>query len=189
MVAGSRSSLRRPTTKSNEETPPLLSQSRDAGNALRSKRVRTSTLTSPEQSLKRRRLSDNNKEVSHQRIPLRSRGAPKRLTPVSAAPAPIPVISTIDLSSHPSIPNTPLQSPSGKPQYEQIKIIEAKAKASIRGGSQTAPKDDRRKLRSEDGGSRAKTELAQYFPEFEEMLSLKPLDPGKCPFSYNCTSR
>lgn len=174
MVAGSRSSLRRPTLRSNEDTPPLLSQSRDAGNALRSKRVRASTIIGQEQSLKRRRLSDNKDEIPHLRIPLRSRGAPKLVLP--AAP-PTTVISTTDVSTTPSIA-TPLQSPSGKPQYEQIKIIEAKAKASIRAGSLASSHDERRKLRSEDGGSRAKTELAQYFPDFEEMLSLKPVDPG-----------
>jgi hypothetical protein len=175
MVAGSRSSLRRPTLRASEDTPPLLSQSRDAGNAIRSKRVRASTITGQEQSLKRRRLSDNNNEIPHLRIPLRSRGAPKLLS--SAVPP--TVISTTDVSTNPSIAASPLESPSGKPQYEQIKIIEARAKASIRGGSLAPSHDERRKLRSEDGGSRAKTELAQYFPDFEEMLSLKPADPGK----------
>ncbi|KAK5045853.1 hypothetical protein LTR84_008946 [Exophiala bonariae] len=174
MVAGSRSSLRRPTLRSNEDTPLLLSQSRDAGNAIRSKRVRASTVIGQEQSLKRRRLSDNKNEIPHLRIPLRSRGAPKLLLPT--APPTADISTTDDVSTTPSLA-TPLQSPSGKPQYEQIKIIEAKAKASIRAGSLASSHDERRKLRSEDGGSRAKTELAQYFPDFEEMLSLRPVDP------------
>ncbi|KEF60133.1 uncharacterized protein A1O9_04983 [Exophiala aquamarina CBS 119918] len=173
MVAGSRSSLRRPTLRSSEETPPLLSQSRDSGNAVRSKRVRASTVIGQEQNLKRRRLSENNNEIPHLRIPLRSRGGPKLISPA----VPPTGISTTDVSTNPSIGATALESPSGKPQYEQIKIIEARAKASIRGGSLAPSHDDRRKLRSEDGGSRAKTELAQYFPDFEEMLSLKPVDP------------
>lgn len=184
MVAGSRSSLRRPIVRSNEDTPPLLSQSRDAGNALRSKRVRTSTLTGQEQTLKRRRLSDNSNEIPQLRIPLRSRGAPIL---VSSAAVPTTVFSNANTSPNSSTPITPLQSPSGKPQYEQIKIIEARAKASIRGGSLAASQDERRKLRSEDGGSRAKTELAQYFPDFEEMLSLKPTDPGKDTGSHHTT--
>lgn len=180
MVAGSRSSLRRPTLKASEDTPPLLSQSRDSGNATRSKRVRASTITGQEQSLKRRRLSDNNNDIPHLRIPLRSRGAPKLISPAPALPPTL--ISSTDVSTNPSITTSPLESPSGKPQYEQIKIIEARAKASIRGGSLAPSHDERRKLRSEDGGSRAKTELAQYFPDFEEMLSLKPADPGREPW-------
>lgn len=174
MVAGSRSSLRRPTQRSSEDTPPLLSQSRDAGNAIRSKRVRASTIIGQEQSLKRRRLSDTNNDIPHLRIPLRSRGVAKLISPA----VPSTVLPTADVSTNSSIVTPPLESPSGKPQYEQIKIIEARAKASIRGGSLAPSHDERRKLRSEDGGSRAKTELAQYFPDFEEMLSLKPADPG-----------
>lgn len=175
MVAGSRSSLRRPPLRSNEDTPLLLSQSRDAGNALRSKRVRSSTISGQEQSLKRRRLSDNKSEIPHLRIPLRSRTV-SNLVSLSPAVPPTAIFPT-DVSTSSSFV-TPLESPSGKPQYEQIKIIEARAKASIRGGSLASSHDERRKLRSEDGGSRAKTELAQYFPDFEEMLSLRSADPG-----------
>lgn len=173
--------MRRPAFRSSEDTPPLLSQSRDAGNALRSKRVRASTIVGQEQSLKRRRLSENSHEIAQLRIPLRSRGGPKLISTA----VPPPVISTTNVSTNPSIGASPLESPSGKPQYEQIKIIEARAKASIRGGPLAPSHDDRRKLRSEDGGSRAKTELAQYFPDFEEMLSLKPADPGN---KYNMIS-
>jgi len=74
----------------------------------------------------------------------------------------------------------PAESPIVKPQYDQIKIIEEKARASIRvgDGRQTISKDDSRSLRSKDGASRSKTELAQYFPSFEEMLNLEPPDLG-----------
>ncbi|EXJ78244.1 hypothetical protein A1O3_09405 [Capronia epimyces CBS 606.96] len=185
MVAGSRSSLRRPTLRGhkstrssslpNNDTPPLLPQSGESGNAHRTKRARTSTIPGQEQDLKRRRLSTHKSEVPQLRIPLRSRGGvPKVVSPPSGAP---PNASPPKLPINTSPTTKPLDSPSGKPQYDQIKIIEEKAKASIREGSLSAAQAERRKLRSEDGGSRAKTELAQYFPDFEEMLSLKPPDP------------
>ncbi|KIX01679.1 uncharacterized protein Z518_09405 [Rhinocladiella mackenziei CBS 650.93] len=185
MVAGSRSSLRRPTLRGHkssrssspliDHTPPLLPQSGDGGTALRSKRVRTSTISGQEQDLKRRRLSTNKNEIPQLRIPLRSRRGVHR--GVSPSPGPAPEASLPTLHTTKSSPVKPTDSPSGKPQYDQIRIIEERARASIRGGPLSAPQDERRKLRSEDGGSRAKTELAQYFPEFEEMLSLKPPDP------------
>lgn len=163
-----------PRSQPQPQPPPLLAQSRDAGNSLPSKRLRASTVTEKDQIYKRRRLSDNNNDIPHLRIPLRSRVATSKIP----SAAPIAILPQPDVSTFSSTTSTPIASPSGKPQYEQIKIIEAKAKAAIRKNPVAAIKDEKRKLRSEDGGSRAKTELAQYFPEFEEMLSLKQADPG-----------
>lgn len=190
MVAGSRSSLRRPTLRGHnsptssspliENTPPLLPKSEHGTDATRSKRLRASTASGEHQILKRRRLSSNRTEIPELRIPLRSRGGlPKVKSP---APSAATSQNAAFPKLHANSPNIgkPLDSPSGKPQYDQIRIIEERAKASIRGGGGlSAPREERRKLRSEDGGSRAKTELAQYFPDFEDMLSLKPPDPGK----------
>lgn len=187
MVAGSRSSLRRPTLRGHnsptssspliENTPPLLPQSGNGTNVTRIKRLRTSTITGDQQTLKRRRLSTSKSEIPQLRIPLRSRGGLPKV--ISAPPAAVTQNAAAPKlqANSPNI-GKPLDSPSGKPQYDQIKIIEERARASIQGGGPLESQEERRKLRSEDGGSRAKTELAQYFPEFEEMLSLKPLDPG-----------
>ena len=38
---------------------------------------------------------------------------------------------------------------------------------------------DKRTLRSQDGGSRSKSELCQYFPNYEELISLEPKQVGK----------
>ncbi|KAK5948258.1 hypothetical protein OHC33_010692 [Knufia fluminis] len=78
-----------------------------------------------------------------------------------------------------SISNSPLNSPAYKPQYDQFKRIEEKAQKVVKKNSRNdAPKDDKRKLRSEHGSTRVKTELAQYFPAFDDMLSLVPADPN-----------
>ena len=199
-MVGPRSSLRRPNRRDhshshkssasrsssplNDDPPPLLPKSGNEGIALRSKRLRTATLSAPEHDLKRRRLSSHKDEIPQLRIPLRSRGGLPRAIP---QPPPATVASNVRppqavRPAAANIDNRPINfptSPSEKPQYDQIRIIEETAKASIRrGGVSTTIAEDRRKLRSEDGGSRAKTELAQYFPDFEDMLSLKPLDPG-----------
>ena len=39
--------------------------------------------------------------------------------------------------------------------------------------------NDTRTLRSQDGGSRSKSELSMYFTNYEQMLSLEPAKPGK----------
>ena len=42
----------------------------------------------------------------------------------------------------------------------------------------SASREQRRSLRSHDGGSRARSELAQYFPNYEELISFEPPKPG-----------
>ncbi len=44
---------------------------------------------------------------------------------------------------------------------------------------------DKRTLRSQNGGSRSKSELALYFPNYEEMISNEPKQAGK-PISASC---
>ena len=38
---------------------------------------------------------------------------------------------------------------------------------------------DKRSLRSHDGGSRCKSELALYFPNYDELVSIEPKKPGE----------
>lgn len=40
---------------------------------------------------------------------------------------------------------------------------------------------DKRSLRSHDGGSRSKSELALYFPNYDELVSIEPKEPGMLP--------
>lgn len=128
---------------------------------LHAKRHRASSIQEREQEHKRRKVAAN--LPPQLRIPLRER-----------APV-LPLDTSIGIATPPKS----LDSPTPKPQYDQIRIIEEKARDSIRNPtSQITSQDERRKLRSEHGGSRSKTELAQYFPLFDEMLSLDPPDPG-----------
>ena len=38
---------------------------------------------------------------------------------------------------------------------------------------------EKRSLRSHDGGSRSKSELALYFPNYDELVSIEPKEPGR----------
>ena len=46
------------------------------------------------------------------------------------------------------------------------------------GPSIVARKVDKRSLRSQDGGSRSKSELALYFPNYDQLVSIEPKTPG-----------
>ena len=50
--------------------------------------------------------------------------------------------------------------------------------ASVAGTAVVARKVDKRSLRSHDGGSRSKSELALYFPNYDELVSIEPKEPG-----------
>ncbi|KAL1989066.1 hypothetical protein VTN96DRAFT_5829 [Rasamsonia emersonii] len=50
-------------------------------------------------------------------------------------------------------------------------------KSAAGAAPQPAPVPERRSLRSHDGGSRTKSELALYFPNYEQMISLEPPKP------------
>ena len=43
----------------------------------------------------------------------------------------------------------------------------------------TSQSNEKRTLRSQDGGSRSKSELSLYFTNYEQMLSLEHAEPGK----------
>ncbi len=43
----------------------------------------------------------------------------------------------------------------------------------------TLSQAEKRSLRSHDGGSRSKSELALYFPNYDELVSIEPKEPGR----------
>lgn len=130
---------------------------------LHAKRHRAASIKEKERDQEHKRRKVANNLPPPLRIPLRERA---------------PILPP-DINTGIATPPKSLDSPTPKPQYDQIRIIEEKARDSIRNrSSHTTFQDDRRKLRSEHGGSRSKTELAQYFPLFEDMLNLDPPDPG-----------
>lgn len=219
MVVSARSSTGRPNLRSNHDhdhdrrisssTSPLnateiyndTTKSRpqhDDASLSRAKRNRIASVSDHESLQKRRRLSRSS-ELPQVHIPLRGRPVVPQSLPVTqdttrnnaafntnAILPQAPPLVTQDSS----ISNSPLNSPAYKPQYDQFKRIEEKAQKVVKKNSRNdAPKDDKRKLRSEHGSTRVKTELAQYFPAFDDMLSLVPADPSEHRLHVFCSSR
>lgn len=170
-----RLNLSGPTSVNDDETPPPQPQGEEASS--RAKRNRVASLSDHGQ--KRRRLSGSS-ALPQVHIPLRARAVPggrngpaPKITPISSHPPPL-------VTQDSSISNSPLNSPAYKPQYDQFKRIEEKAQKVVKKNIHNdASKDDKRKLRSEHGSTRSKTELAQYFSAFDDMLSLAPADPSE----------
>ena len=162
MVAGS--SLRRPPIKSTQPPEPkAINDEVHPSLSLRSKRIRATTFSDYDQDSKRRKLATQRPQPLQ--IPLRGKAVHPQ---VHADPAPGTPIKAIE-------PPTP----TGKPQYDQIRIIEDKARKAVNNDAAGPSKqDDQRKLRKH-GGTRPNTELSGFFTNFQEMLSLEPPDPSK----------
>lgn len=168
-----------PTTTTNLEQQQNKPNYAGSDSSLRSKRNRVASVSNRESLQKRRRLSkgiDDGPAQVH--IPLRGRnvlqGVPDAALSKEARTnsiVPPPPLLTHDSS----ISNSPLNSPGYRPTYDQFKRIEEKAQKVVKKHVQ---QEEKRKLRSEHGSTRSKTELAQYFPNFDDMLSLEPVDPG-----------
>ena len=81
--------------------------------------------------------------------------------PSNAAPTP----TTDERSTRKTLPNN-------------TKVLQKKP-ATFEEQPYIPQQDERRKLRSKDGGSRSKSELALFFNNYEQMLSLEPTKPGQ----------
>lgn len=143
----------------------------------RAKRSRLTSISDRESLQKRRRLSKGNESGPAQiHIPMRGRTAQdtyiqKNVASRNPAVPPPLITRDSDISN-----NSPLDSPNYRPTYDQFKRIEERAQKVVKKHS---AKDEKRKLRSEHGSTRSKTELAQYFQNFDDLLSLEPEDPGE----------
>ena len=158
---------------------PLTKPKHDDAGSLRAKRHRIASTSDRESLQKRRRLSKDGAAGPPQvHIPLRGRAAPDVFTPgnISRNKITTPIVPPALVTQDSSISNSPLNSPGLRPQYDQFRRIEAKAQKVVK---KHDPQEEKRKLRSEHGSTRSKTELAQYFPNFDDMLSLEPVDPSK----------
>ena len=72
-----------------------------------------------------------------------------------------------------SVPNPPTTVPSKRKIL--FEPVQHHTEIPNNGGVVKVVKTEKRTLRSHDGGSRVKSELAQYLPNFEQMLSLEPI--------------
>jgi len=177
------------TATTNHHDAPSPRPHPDDASSSRAKRNRITSVSEHESLQKRRRLSRSS-GLPQVHIPLRGRAVPQSSThdvTRNGADSTTTTTTTTTTTNTPalvtqdsSISNSPLNSPHYRPQYDQFKRIEEKAQKVVKKNIHThAANDDKRKLRSEHGSTRSKTELAQYFPAFDDMLSLAPADPGE----------
>src|SRR2546423_1177112 len=174
MVARSRPSTRRPNLRGEpqpaESTPVIEERGPpELPAALRAKRARISSISDSQQITKKLKTERNN-ALSKFKFPLRNRrqeDIPKT-KPVSVT-KPVSLPSHISITRHPNKSSNPLSTN----KTLQKNVTPNQTEVAI------PQQEERRKLRSKDGGSRSKSELAMFFNNYEQMLSLEPPKPGE----------
>jgi hypothetical protein len=139
------------------------------------KRSRISSISDREHLKKRRRLSEDTRPPQL-KIPVRNKVLQRGSSPKAVSPPVLLCNAEATQTQIESGPPTPASN-----EYTHFQKIEKEARAYIRdGGHALQIKDEKRSLRSHDGGSRSfRSELASYFNNFDQMISLEPPKLGK----------
>lgn len=160
MVARSQPSLRR-SSRRGDQAPSAapVTDTQPPGTVTllhRTKRSRISSVSEGE-SLKKKRKTEHFGYPSEYKFPLRNRlyNEPSRSLPLKNGTKPVS-------SGH-------------ERETSAVCIAEQKHPEQ----QHTSQSNDKRTLRSRDGGSRSKSELSLYFTNYEQMLSLEHAEPGK----------
>lgn len=146
--------------------------------------------TSPDTPRKKRaRESSSDGDETHaakkQKLRLRAPSLPKiaptrevakALTAPSSKPA-NEVVTHRPVSSR--IVNAVPPLPNGVPTTTQTTHLTPKPDGSVLRGGHGISEGEKRKLRSQDGGSRSKSELSLYFPNYEELVSVEQKETGE----------
>jgi Something about silencing, SAS, complex subunit 4 len=169
MVARSHPSLRRSSRRGDQASSAASVTEIQPPGALilshRAKRNRIPSISDAE-NLQKKRKTDHFDNPSHYKFPLRSRPNDEPLQPLPLKNGATPV-SPIQKKVNPT---------TGVPIQDHIN----KAAAQKKPQQWQCPhsNNDKRSLRSQDGGSRSKSELSLYFTNYEQMLSLEAAKPG-----------
>ena len=149
--------------------------------SLRSKRSRIASISDQDPLKKKIKIENNFKQNQSLRIPLRSRrqdasapaSPPRSLDtePVLNTNRKLPQLKPKAINEPDPIDTIPAEEVH-RTEYEEQLEAEQKAKHA-------ALEKEKRTLRSHDGGSRSKSELAQYFQSYDQMISLDPTAPGR----------
>ncbi|KAK2758690.1 hypothetical protein FQN54_003380 [Arachnomyces sp. PD_36] len=100
----------------------------------------------------------------------------RHTTKTTAPGLPVAVDKDAENQSAPS-PGSAGNEATGKGFKEGVTTDENDRRATDKGAKNVEDPAGRRSLRSHDGGSRSKSELAMYFQNYEQMLSLEPKKP------------
>lgn len=178
MGAHSRESLRRSSRRGDQapnagpvtetQIPSIVTLSH------RTKRNRLSSISDAE-NLRKKRKIEHFEYPSEYKFPLRSRpnNEPLRALPLKSGNKPVSSVQKEEISAA----RIPKQKTIG--QIAEVKLQRQPSPIKF---------NDKRTLRSRDGGSRSKSELSLYFTNYEQMLSLKSAKPGEHTGDHNIPS-
>ena len=154
------------------QVPPTSADQNPLGNSQRGKRTRDSSLsTQSNTSVKKLRLGLPN--------PTRSRDVSQK-----SAPQILPIrdrSATQDAATQVGMsrkPDPPQRTNGTTTATRNEQAFDNKATLTV-DTNNSSRQNDKRSLRSHDGGSRSKSELALYFPNYDELVSIEPKEPGK----------
>lgn len=154
------------------EVPPTHADQDPLANSRRGKRIRDSSLRSQSNtSVKKLRLGlpdptrsrDVSKKCAAKSLPIRDRSATQD------------VVTQVGRSQKPD----PVQRINGTTITTQNSQIFTNNDTLTADPTNISSQNDKRSLRSHDGCSRSKSELALYFPNYDELVSIEPKEPGR----------
>ena len=175
MVAPSRPSLRSSTRRSAGlgESPPtaILQNTPITPPITRAKRtIRSSSFNDAPHTLKKQRIQLD--ITTRPKVPARSRNAKERVPPANKRSEGVvtpPVINGFSQHTTDYILTTPT---------EHVTVESNGAPAANGGLSIRIQQEDKRTLRSQGGGSRLRSELSLYFPNYDDIINDEPKEPG-----------
>ena len=179
MAALSRQSLRSSTRQNSclDEAPATAIHHNTSPDTPRKKRARETSSG-----------EDEVQAAKKQKLRLRAPSLPKiastrQIAKALSAPSSKPaneVVTQRPVGSR--ITNAVQPLPNGVPTTTQNTHLTSKPEGSVLRGGQGISEGEKRKLRSQDGGSRSKSELSLYFPNYEDLVSIEPKETGKLAF-------
>lgn len=179
MAAPSRPSLRSSSRRNTslEEVPPTDIQQNPLPNIRRGKRTRDHSVDSlsnasvkkqkPSPPKQSERSREAGKGSALKTLPLRDKPGTKASV-TSRPPDPEPPQPQQQINGFTSTTSQYLDQHLSRDNDQRVANNPAPLKAA-----------DKRSLRSHDGGSRSRSELALYFPNYDELVSIEPKEPGK----------
>lgn len=165
-----RSSSRR--NASLEEVPPTDIQQNPLPNSHRGKRTRDNSLDNLSNSSVKKHKPSPPKPPNRSNEAVKSRAL--KALPLRDKPG-----TKIAVTSRP--PDPPPQQINGSTTTTTLQDVQATSRINglTINTTGTLSQAEKRSLRSHDGGSRSKSELALYFPNYDELVSIDPKEPGK----------
>lgn len=156
------------------EVPPTHADQNPLPNSRRGKRNRDSSIDSQSStSVKRLRLRlpdptpsrDVSRAYVPQSLPIRDKSATQG--------------AAIQVGRSPK-PDSPQRMNGTTTAVQNAQSVRNSASPAVN-TTNVSNQNDKRSLRSHDGCSRSKSELALYFPNFDELVSIEPKQPGRIP--------